>query len=96
MVKFVCLIKKNSKNKKKHHIDVHGADVPMKLQMLDIIKTNGHTHRKGTESVVHQTMPSQLNRRAEGSGTTGALYWMLAEGPQYIMGLVGGWFGAGV
>ena len=43
--------------------------------MVKVINTNGYVDRKITESVVTQLTSNSLNRRIEGAGTIGNLYW---------------------
>jgi len=47
---------------------------PMRLKLLDTIKTKGFVERKCTESVWQQTTENSLNRRVEGNDTVGNLY----------------------
>ena len=49
--------------------------MPMKLEVIDIRPTKGFVDRKASESVIAQILPSPLNRRIEGAGIVGNLYW---------------------
>ena len=57
-----------------HCMQAHPG-LPIKLEMVKVIDTNGYVDRKITESVLTQLTSNSLNRRIEGAGAIGNLYW---------------------
>ena len=43
--------------------------------MVQVVRTKGYVDRKITQSVVAQSTENNINRRIEGAGTVGNLYW---------------------
>ena len=61
------------------HVHEEHPDQPMRLELLDVIKTKGYVDRKNRESIIVQTQPCDINRRIEGNGTVGNIYWREVE-----------------
>jgi hypothetical protein len=57
-----------------HVADAHPG-MPMKLELVDVIPTRGFVDRKCTESIWTHCVECSINRRTEGNGTIGNLYW---------------------
>ncbi len=56
------------------HFLHHHPEEPMKLKLIETVKTRGYVDRKSTESIVVQSSECNINRRIEGAGTIGNLY----------------------
>eukprot|EP00400_MALV-I_sp_L67-5_P001111 gene1111-288_t len=57
------------------HYRAEHAGQAMKLKIIDLMPTEGIVDRKCTESVVQRTHESSINRRNEGAGHVGDLYY---------------------
>ena len=56
-----------------HYLDEHPG-LPMRLKLIEQVKTDGYVDRKVMEAVLQATTNSTINRRIEGAGTVGNLY----------------------